>query len=294
MAAAFAVASWLSLKIVKPINELNLDEPMGNTDHDVYTEIKPLILRLEQQHRQLQRDRKELEKTSLIRQEFTANASHELKTPLHVISGYAELLENGLVREEDARRFAELIHKESLRMSKLVEDIIDLSALDSGAVGVTRERTDLYRVAQNAVDSLEKTADDAGVTVALQGEHAELNGIPQVLYSLVYNLVLNAVTYSDRGGSVKVSVTRGDHGIRLTVLDHGIGIPLEEQSRIFERFYRVDKSRSKDVGGTGLGLSIVKHAAHIHGAEIKLQSAPGKGSAFTVYFPADGGAPSGT
>ena len=283
---SFVLASSLSRRIVEPLNGLNLDSPLENADHEAYTEILPLLRRLDDQHKQLAKDREELEKTSLIRQEFTANASHELKTPLHVISGYAELLESGMVSTEESRRlFAGKIRTESQRMSKLVEDIIDLSQLDGGGVGMTRESTDLYRIAVNAVESLESTAADAGVTLGVSGESAVIYGVPQVLYSIIYNLCSNAIHYSDRGDSAQVTVRDfPDHAL-LTVSDNGIGIPEKDLDRIFERFYRVDKSHSKAVGGTGLGLSIVKHAAKVHDAEISVKSKLGKGSVFTVKFP---------
>lgn len=283
---SFVLASSLSRRIVEPLNELNLDSPLENADHEAYTEILPLLRRLDDQHKQLAKDREELEKTSLIRQEFTANASHELKTPLHVISGYAELLESGMVPTEESRRlFAGKIRTESQRMSKLVEDIIDLSQLDVGGVGMTRENTDLYRIAVNAVESLESTAAGAGVTLSVSGESAIIYGVPLVLYSIIYNLCSNAIHYSDRGDSALVTVRDfPDHAL-LTVSDNGIGIPEEDLDRIFERFYRVDKSHSKEVGGTGLGLSIVKHAAKVHDAEISVKSKLGKGSVFTVKFP---------
>ena len=187
------LASRLSERIVQPINELNLDSPLENADQKAYEEILPLLRRLDDQHKQLARDREELEKTSLIREEFTANASHELKTPLHVISGYAELLENGMVPSEESRRlFAGKIRAESQRMSKLVEDIIDLSQLDGGGTGMTREFTDLYRIAANAAESLATAASDAGVTLTVKGESSVLYGVPQVLYSIIYNLCSNA------------------------------------------------------------------------------------------------------
>ena len=280
------LASRLSKRIVGPLNELNLDSPLENSGQEAYAEIMPLLKRLDDQHKQLAKDREELEKASLIRQEFTANASHELKTPLHVISGYAELLESGMVPSEESRRlFAGKIRTESQRMSKLVEDIIDLSQLDGGGVGMTREHTDLYRIAVNAVESLEPTAADAGVTLRVSGESAVIYGVPQVLYSIIYNLCINAIHYSNRGGSALVTVRDFPGYAELSVSDKGIGIPAQDLDRIFERFYRVDKSHSKEVGGTGLGLSIVKHAAKVHDAEISVRSELGKGSVFTVKFP---------
>lgn len=284
------LAFSLSRRIVEPLNTLDLDHPLKNADHTAYTEILPLLRRLDDQHRQLASDREELEKTSQIRQEFTANASHELKTPLHVISGYAELLESGMVATEEARRlFAGKIRAESQRMSKLVGDIIDLSRLDSGGIGMPRELTDLYRIALNAAEALQIEAESADVTVTVEGSPTILFGVPLVLYSIVYNLCSNAINYSNKGGQVLVTVRDLPGKAQLTVSDKGIGIPAEDLDRIFERFYRVDKSHSKEVGGTGLGLSIVKHAAEIHDAEIRVTSKLGKGSVFTVLFPKQDG-----
>ena len=284
------LAYSLSRRIVEPLNTLDLDHPMKNADHTAYTEILPLLRRLDDQHRQLASDREELEKTSLIRQEFTANASHELKTPLHVISGYAELLESGMVTTEEARRlFAGKIRAESQRMSKLVGDIIDLSRLDSGGIGMSRELTDLYRLALNAAEALQSEAKNANVTVTVEGAQTILFGVPLVLYSIIYNLCSNAINYSNKGGQVLVTVRDLPGKAILSVSDEGIGIPAEDLDRIFERFYRVDKSHSKEVGGTGLGLSIVKHAAEIHDAEIRVTSELGRGSVFTVLFPKQDG-----
>ncbi|MBR2669691.1 MAG: ATP-binding protein [Solobacterium sp.] len=280
-----SIAFRLSKKIVEPLNKINLEEPMDAGKTPVYEEIRPLLKRLDEQYKQIQKDREELEKASLIRQEFTANASHELKTPLHVISGYAELLEHGMVKEEDIPSFAGKIRAEAQRMTKLVEDIIDLSKLDSGGKDMNRENTDLYRIAQNAAESLEAEAEQNRIHISVEGESTIIEGIPQVLYSMVYNLCLNAVKYSDSGNDVRIRVENREKEAVLSVTDHGIGIPKEELDRIFERFYRVDKSRSKEVGGTGLGLSIVKHGAKIHDAEIQVSSEVGEGSVFTVIFP---------
>ncbi len=282
------LASRLAVRIVEPINRLNLERPMEAASTHKYDEIRPLLARLDEQRRQIQKDQEEIEKTSLIRQEFTANASHELKTPLHVISGYAELLETGMVQGDDVKVFAGKIRGESERMANLVEDIIDLSRLDGGAVGMRRERADLYRIAGNAVESLEGPASDAQVEVSLTGSPSYVSGIPHVLYSIVYNLCVNAIKYSEPGDSVTVRVHPEGSRVILRVADTGIGIPQADLDRIFERFYRVDKSHSKEVGGTGLGLSIVKHAARIHGASITVESEVGKGSAFTLSFPAAG------
>lgn len=282
---SFILASRLAKKIVDPINNIDPDNPMQYFDKDDYKEIEPLLRRIAHQQAQLKSDKEQIEKASLIRQEFTANVSHELKTPLHAISGYAELLENGMARDEDVKPFAGKIRSESGRMTKLVEDIIDLTKLDNGGVEMEWEDCDLYRIAENAVDSLETAAAGVGVEIALNGENAPMRGVPQLLYSIVYNLCDNAIKYNHQGGKVSVTVINKEHNTMLYVKDTGIGIPQDSLDRIFERFYRVDKSRSKEVGGTGLGLSIVKHAVLIHKAQITVNSVIGDGTEFIVTFP---------
>lgn len=227
----------------------------------------------------------EKEKAEQMRREFTANVSHELKTPLHSISGYAELLKNDMVRPEDRIPFAGKIYGEAQRMICLVEDIIRLSHLDEGAKDMQREDVDLYALTEKAVESLAAEAAAAHVALQLSGTPAVFNGIPQLLYSIVYNLCDNAIKYNRENGSVIVKVQDLGAEISLSVSDTGIGIAPEHHERIFERFYRVDKSHSKEVGGTGLGLSIVKHAAKIHDAKIKVDSVMGKGTTITVSFP---------
>ncbi len=227
----------------------------------------------------------EKEKAEQIRREFTANVSHELKTPLHSISGYAELLKNDMVKENDRIPFAGKIYNEAQRMIRLVEDIISLSHLDEGAEDMGREDVDLYELAEKAVQSLQPEADAAGVTVKLSGTAGSYEGIPQLLYSVIYNLCDNAIKYNREGGSVFVDIHEEEQAVVLSVRDTGIGIAPEHQERIFERFYRVDKSHSKEVGGTGLGLSIVKHAAKIHQAKMEVKSAVGEGTEITVTLP---------
>ncbi len=279
------LASHLARKIVKPINEIDPDHPEAYYGKENYKEVEPLLRHISAQRRQLKADQDQIEKTALIRQEFTTNVSHELKTPLHAISGYAELLANGLVKEEDVRPFARRIYDESSRLSQLVEDIIDLTRLDSGDLEMEWEDCDLYRIGENALDSLEAAAEARNVSLDLSGSRSMMKGIPQLLYSIVYNLCDNAIKYNYPGGWVKLVVTPSEKEITLSVKDSGIGIAKEDQDRIFERFYRVDKSHSKEVGGTGLGLSIVKHALLLHGGRIRLQSQPGQGSEFVVTFP---------
>lgn len=384
------LASRLSKKIVKPLNELNLDEPLNNENYD---ELSPLLRRIDSQQKEIKRQKRKLERkqsefdavikemsegivllnskgvilalnraaaelleadtfdagkdiltvnrrpelTELlrkaqsgehseavmdfksgiyqlsaspvvsdgkvigtvllmfdatekerneqIRREFTANVSHELKTPLHAILGSAELMTNGMVKAEDIPAFSGRIYTETQRMIRLVEDIIKLSHLDEGAGDMKREETDLLCIADSVVQSLKPEAEISGVTIELGGEKSVIQGIPQLLESIVYNLCDNAIKYNRRGGSVSVEVKNENEFAVLTVADTGIGIPAEHQQRIFERFYRVDKSHSKEIGGTGLGLSIVKHAARLHGAEIDLKSVVDAGTTVTMNFP---------
>lgn len=228
----------------------------------------------------------EKKKAEQMRREFSANVSHELKTPLQSISGCAELLLNGMVGPGEVPRFSERIYSESKRMITLIDDIIKISHLDEGAADTRYEETDIYELAGTAVKNISSAAELAGVTVALSGKPAVINGIPQLLYEIVFNLCDNAVKYNKRGGNVFVDVSKDKNTVRLSVRDTGIGIPAEHHQRIFERFYRVDKSHSKEAGGTGLGLSIVKHAAMLHNAAIELESFPNKGTLVTVIFPA--------
>lgn len=227
----------------------------------------------------------EKENSELMRREFTANVSHELRTPLHSISGYAELLKNGMVKSDDVTTVAGKIYDEAQRMVLLVEDIIKLSHLDEGAEDMKKEDTDLYDIVNSAIDRLSDEAKNSGVTVYFKGSHAIINGVPQLLNSIVYNLCDNGIKYNRKGGTLSVELSEEASEIVLKVSDTGIGIPPEHHARIFERFYRVDKSHSKEVGGTGLGLSIVKHAAKIHNAKIQVESVPSRGTSITVRFP---------
>ena len=229
----------------------------------------------------------EREQREKLRREFSANVSHELKTPLTSISGFAELMSQGLVPPDKVREFSLDIQKECTRLTNLVEDIIDLSRLEEGGGDMTWEDIDLYTLCDDVLQSLEPVAKRQTVTLRLAGESLRVRGVYQVLREMVYNLCDNAIKYNRSGGSVTVTVARSAGRASVAVADTGIGIPYEDQSRVFERFYRVDKSHSRAIGGTGLGLSIVKHAAALHGAEIKLQSQPEDGTVITVLFPGE-------
>mgnify|MGYP004664419605 FL=1 len=218
------------------------------------------------------------------RREFTANVSHELKTPLQGIIGSAELLENGLVKQEDVPRFIGHIRSEAQRLVTLIGDIIRLSQLDEGEP-MPAEPVELLALAREAAESLQSAAAARNVTITVEGEPVELTGVRRLLYEIVFNLCDNAIKYNTDGGRVQVTVTRENETAAVTVRDTGIGIPPDQQDRVFERFYRVDKSHSKASGGTGLGLSIVKHAVQYHHGAIHLQSEVGKGTAIRVTFP---------
>ena len=273
---AFRVAS----QIVRPINALDLDDP----DPAIYPELAPLLERIQEQKLTIG---EEVAQREQLRREFSANVSHELKTPLTSISGFAELMAQGVVPAEKVQEFAGDIYKESQRMIALVDDIIKLSKLDEGGGQPAWESVDLYALSRDVLDSLGAVAARQGVELELTGSETVVHGVWQLLSEMVYNLCDNAIKYNCPGGRVQVSVESLEDRAVLTVADTGIGIPKEHQSRVFERFYRVDKSHSKEIGGTGLGLSIVKHGAQFHNAGVKLESEPGQGTKITLTFPLD-------
>lgn len=270
------LAHYLTSKLIAPIERLaeNLDESNDGTD---YEELTPFISMIKEQH-------EDIMKNARMRQEFTANVSHELKTPLTSISGYAELIETGMASEEDMVRFAHGIHSSANRLLTLINDIIRLSELDGTEEEVSFERLNLYQLADTCVEMLALNAEKHKVTIRLSGTECYITGNKQMIEELLYNLCDNAIRYNNEGGSVSVEVYPKHGQTVLTVRDTGIGIPKEHQERIFERFYRVDKSRSKSTGGTGLGLAIVKHIIAKHNAKMELASEVGKGTTITVIF----------
>lgn len=227
----------------------------------------------------------ETAKREELRREFTANVSHELKTPLTSIAGFAELMKYGMVKSEDIKDFAESIYDEAQRLITLVNDILNLSALDEGGVKYEKERVELLRLAGDVMKSLKIPAEKKNVTLITKGEKAAVTGSEKVLREMLFNLCDNGVKYNVQGGKLTVTVSCENRTPKIEVADTGIGIPEEEQERVFERFYRVDKSHSREIGGTGLGLSIVKHGAAYHNAAVTLSSIPGKGTTVTIIFP---------
>lgn len=244
---------------------------------DVYPELKPFLRKIRKQH-------EDILQSAQIRQEFTANVTHELKTPLAAISGYSELIESGIAGEQDIHHFAEEIHKSANRLLALINDIIHLSELDSTRQEIDRAQLDLYAVARDCIENLQVSAEKHQVLLQLHGEScvAELN--KSMIEELFYNLCDNAINYNVPGGRVDVTVQTEEGRAVIRVKDTGIGISPEHQERIFERFYRVDKSRSKSTGGTGLGLAIVKHIVAQHQAELSMISEPGVGTEIKVVF----------
>ncbi len=271
---AMLLAKWQTARLIKPINELDLENPL---DNDVYTELSPLLTAMDRQN-------KEKEAVSNMRKEFSANVSHELKTPLTSISGYAEIMKNGMVRPADIPVFSERIYKEARRLITLVEDIIKLSKLDEESVELEKQEVDLYDLTREIISRLAPQASQKNVRMELTGEPVKYTGIRQILDEMVYNVCENAIKYNNDGGRVTVWVGNTLEGPKISVADTGIGIPAEHHERIFERFYRVDKSHSKERGGTGLGLSIVKHGALLHGAKVSVESEPGKGTKIEMQF----------
>ena len=272
---AYFLAKWQTKRLVRPLYELDLEHPLENK---TYEELTPFLEAMDKQN-------KEKEAVSNMRKEFSANVSHELKTPLTSISGYAEIMKNGMVRQEDIPLFSERIYKEARRLITLVEDIIKLSKLDEESVELEKQEVDLYELTREIVSRLAPQASQKNIRMELSGEPVNYFGIRQILDEMIYNVCENAVKYNNEYGRVSVWVGNTLDGPKVTVSDTGIGIPKEHHERIFERFYRVDKSHSKERGGTGLGLSIVKHGALLHGAKVTVDSAPGKGTRIEMQFP---------
>ena len=273
-AFAWVFANRQVAKLIQPVNELNLEDPLQN---NVYEELQPLLERLDTQN-------KEKEKVERMRREFSANVSHELKTPLTSISGYAEIMKEGIARPEDTKKFAERIYNEASRMITLVEDIIKLSKLDEGEFETEKETVDIYQMTREIISRLAMPASRKHIHFELVGESVMVEGIPQILQEMIYNLCENAIKYNVENGKVFIWIGQTLKGKKIIIKDTGIGIPKEHQDRIFERFYRVDKSHSRETGGTGLGLSIVKHGAILHGATITLDSEPGRGTRIELTF----------
>lgn len=270
------ISHYLTKKLVEPIEKLATNIMLVD-ENNVYEEIRPFVNTIKEQHVNIINN-------AQLRQEFTANVSHELKTPLTAISGYAELIGNGMTGKEDTIRFSNEIHSNANRLLSLINDIIKLSELDEADHQMEMERIDLYKLAENCVQMMQVTAEKQGIRLTLQGESAMVMANKGLMDEVFYNLCSNAIRYNKPGGSVTVTVGTKDERPFLSVADTGIGIPKECQERVFERFYRVDKSRSKSTGGTGLGLAIVKHIVAQHNAALHLDSELDEGTTIEIVF----------
>lgn len=270
------ISHYLTKKLVEPIEKLATNIMLVD-ENNVYEEIRPFVNTIKEQHINIINN-------AQLRQEFTANVSHELKTPLTAISGYAELIGNGMTGKEDTIRFSNEIHSNANRLLSLINDIIKLSELDEADHQMEMERIDLYKLAENCVQMMQITAEKQGIRLTLQGESAMVMANKGLMDEVFYNLCSNAIRYNKPGGSVIVTVGTKEERPFLSVADTGIGIPKECQERVFERFYRVDKSRSKSTGGTGLGLAIVKHIVAQHNAALHLDSELDEGTTIEIVF----------
>lgn len=278
-------AVWTK-RIARNIGQIDMERPDACP---VYPEFSPLMKKIERQndviHQQMNQLREESARREDMRREFTANVSHELKTPLTTISGTAEILQSGMVRTEDVPHFAGNIYHEAQRMNTLVSDILELSQLEEGKTMTSNEPVNLLELCGEIAGWLHDEADKKQIAVSVSGVPAEIIGVRKVLDEMISNLCINSIKYNHPGGHVWVRVERNKEHVILSVQDDGIGIPPEHQERVFERFYRVDKSHSREIGGTGLGLSIVKHAAIYHNASIELHSEEHVGTTVRILFP---------
>ena len=271
------VARFMTKSFIAPIEKVakNLE---GQVDVGSYKELSPFLETIQQQHQNIIKNAK-------MRQDFTANVTHELKTPLTSISGYAELIESGMTEEAETRRFAKEIYRNAQRLLRLINDILQLSELDARDMKLVKEKLNLYGMAATCVEMLRVHAEPNEIELSVKGQSTWMEGDRTMIEELLYNLCSNAIRYNRPKGKVEVSVQKNPEGVLLEVRDTGIGIPKEHQERIFERFYRVDKSRSKERGGTGLGLAIVKHIVAEHDAILSLESEEGIGTVISVLFP---------
>ena len=279
------VSHTVKSNIIEPINSIDIENPQ---DDELYKEFAPLIDKINSQNARILSQMEELKFESQnrdkLRREFTANVSHELKTPLTSISGYAEIIRDGIARPEDVKRFSGKIYDESQRLITLVQDIINLSRLEESNIEFKSESIDLYDLCKNVISRLSPIAKKRNIAFKLKGDRCVITGVYSIIDEMIYNLCDNAIKYNKNGGKVTVKIRQCIDGVELSVTDTGIGIPQSDIPRIFERFYRVNKSHSKEIGGTGLGLSIVKHGALFHNASITVDSKLGNGTSIKILF----------
>nr|WP_165060799.1 ATP-binding protein [Adlercreutzia sp. ZJ154] len=276
----------LTKRIMRPLDNMDVTEPLKG---EGYSEMSPLLARIDDQRLMLERQNEDLARADSMRRDFSANVSHELKTPLQVIVGYTELMEGGLVSQEDIPKFSRIIHEEAENMRSLIDDVLTLSRLDSGSISASNLKdVDLFILAKQVADRLAPIANKKDVDIRVSGESVFIEGDESLLDEMMSNLITNAIRYNVDNGYVDVIVGERVQPAKeavVVVRDAGIGMPEDELTKIFERFYRIDKSRSKETGGTGLGLAIVKHAALSHNGQVQVESKLGQGSTFTVTIP---------
>ena len=279
-AAVFFLSKTLTKRIMRPIDALDFAQPL---DNEIYAEMNPLLERIDKQQQQLKQQNEELARAENIRRDFSSNVSHEMKTPLQVISGYAELMKNDMIDPADRQKFAALIYEEAQAMRLLINDVLTLSRLDESSFSSEAATTiDLLELAKRIAARLESFAADRQVRIEVYGCGARISGSETLAEEMLYDLIENGIRYNCEGGNVSVEINTEDDQAVLRVSDTGFGIPEDMQDKVFERFFRVDKSRSKETGGTGLGLAIVKHAVLYHQGSIDVESQEGKGTTFTV------------
>ena len=282
---ALVLSKMIYKSVITPINTINVENPDEEVEFD---EIRPLVDKINTQNKQIKHQMDELktenEKQNKMRREFTANVSHELKTPLTSISGYAEIMRNGVAKPEDINRFSGIIYDETQRLITLVGDIINLSKLEEKEVIHEKKMVDLREISQNVISRLSAVATRKNITLKLEGTDEKVYGVASIMDEIIYNLCDNAIKYNKENGLVTINIQKVDGVVEYTVTDTGIGIAKNELDRVFERFYRVDKSHSRAIGGTGLGLSIVKHGVSYHGGEVSIKSELGSGTSIKIRF----------
>lgn len=286
----YIISYHMTTKIIEPIKVTteNIESILSGDEikeEYVYDELKPFIKTIDIQRKEIELSLINLKEAAKVRREFTANVSHELKTPLTSINGFAEMIASGMTKEEETIKFANIIHKEGVRLLGLIDSIINLSHLEENTLKNDFETLDIYEIVEDILSQSKYRAADKNINLNITGEHYKFRGNKRMLEDLISNLVDNGIKYNNENGSVDVIIRKKENSLSLKVKDTGIGIPLEDQNRVFERFFMVDKSRSKKVHGTGLGLSIVKHIVEYHGGTISLKSEVNKGTEIEVLLP---------
>lgn len=286
----YIISSVLTSKIITPIKIAthNIESILSGEeikDTEIYEELKPFIRTIEIQKKEIEYSIEDLKKAEKMGREFTANVSHELKTPLTSINGFAEMIETGMTKGEDIIKSASIIRKEGNRLLELIDSIIRLSQLEDTTIERETTSIDLYSIGEFVYSNLSPRAKEKGISLNLSGSSTIIEGNQRMIEDLLFNLVDNSIKYNKPSGVVDIHISPQDRWGMIKVRDTGIGIPMDDQSRIFERFYRVDKSRSKKVNGTGLGLSIVKHIVENHGGRVSLSSIEGEGTTIEVFLP---------